>query len=190
MDKPDVVMTQHRNMLNQLLAGHRLTLKQAEKSLPKRPGVYAIFMDSPESLPPIIAEKHKDHAGNPIYIGKASKSIQKRCHDQDLRHKSAATFFRTVGAVLGYTPPKGSLIGKKNTNNYKFSQADTAKIIKWLDEHVTVSAIEIPPDEIPVVEPYLIRTVMPLLNTQNNPSALPELGQLRERCRQIARQDP
>ena len=92
--------------------------------------------------------------------------------------------------MLGYTPPKGSLVGKKNKNNYKFSQADTARIIKWLDEHVTVAAVEIPPDQIPAVEPYLIRTVMPLLNTQSNPNALPELGPLRERCRKIARQEP
>jgi GIY-YIG catalytic domain len=186
MSDSTINLMAHREVLDALMAAHRLTPKQAEKSLPERPGVYAIFVENAESLPQPFADLHKGHESDPVYIGKASSSIQKRCHDQDLRHKSAATFFRTIGAVLGYTPPKGSLIGKKNKNNYKFSSADTAKIIKWLDEHVTVSAIEVPPDQIKTVEPELIRTVMPLLNTQCNPQALPELAQLREHCRQIA----
>lgn len=176
--------------LDGLLKSHRLTPKQAEKSLSCWPGIYAMFLDSPDSLPEPFAGIQERQPDKPIYIGKASSSIQKRCHDQDLRHKSAATFFRTIGAVLGYTPPRGSLVKAKNKNNYKFSPADTAKIIQWLDEHVTVSAIEISPEEIKTVEPALIRNVMPLLNTQCNPQALPELAELRARCRAIAVQEP
>ncbi len=184
----DIIMS-HRELLDNLMKTHRLTPQQAEKSLPDRPGVYAIFVDKAESLSQPFAEMQKGRETDPIYIGKASGSIKKRCHDQDLRHKSAATFFRTIGAVLGYTPPRGSLIGARNKNNYKFSKADTFKIILWLDKHVTVSAIEISPEEIKTVEPAMIRTVMPLLNIQCNPQALPQLSDLRAKCRAIAVQE-
>ncbi len=40
----------------------------------------------------------------------------------ELRARGHGTFFRSLGAVLGYLPPKGSLKGKSNQNNYTFQK--------------------------------------------------------------------
>jgi len=37
---------------------------------------------------------------------------------------------------------KGHLKGHSNQNNYKFSQSDTAKIVKWLKSNIRISIVE------------------------------------------------
>ena len=48
-----------------------------------------------------------------IYLGKAGNNLRKRLGEKELCHKRSATFFRSLGAVLGYRPPTGSLTGAK-----------------------------------------------------------------------------
>ena len=48
-------------------------------------------------------------------------------------------FLEVSGAVLGFLPPFGSLIGKNNQNNYKFSDEDKMKIIDWINSNLVVS---------------------------------------------------
>ena len=161
--------------------------RSAERCVPDRPGLYSIFIDDPDNLPSPFKESLSKWKTRMIYLGRASTSLQKRLVAEDLRHKKPSTFFRTIGAVLGYKPPAASLKGKKNQNNYRFTPQDTRSMINWIDCHLSVRWVTLPRDEAERWEQSAIRAVRPLLNTSNNPDALPEVAQLREQCRAIAR---
>lgn len=92
--------------------------------VPSVAGVYCIRIKNINKLPvpfnQIIEKRHHDI----IYIGIASKSLGKRFLKQELRAIGHGTFFRSLGAVLGYRPPCGSLKNKSNKRNYKFSKED------------------------------------------------------------------
>lgn len=68
-----------------------------------------------------------------------------------------------MGAVLGYKPPKGSLIEKRNKKNYKFSKTDELKIIGWINENLMVNWVESAGD-LDSLETSLIVKYLPLLN--------------------------
>jgi len=159
---------------------------RSEKSVPDIPGLYSIFIGDPDNLPSPFGEYLKQKKSRMIYLGKATKSLQVRLVEEDLRHMRASTFFRGIGAVLGFRPPKGSLVGKKNQNNYRFSDEDTNGIIKWINNHLSVRWIELSISSIEDNEPTAINALRPPLNTAHNPEALPELAALREKCRTIA----
>lgn len=156
---------------------------EAEFLVPSESGYYSIFIKDTLYLPNWIQDS-TDPNGL-LYIGIATKSIAIRLFAQELRHKSPATFFRGLGAVLGYRPPKGSLRNKKNQRNYKFSASDTLEIVNWINECLLVSwVVERTPDK--ALEKALVQKHMPPMNTANNPSSLPELAALRAECRMIA----
>jgi len=159
---------------------------EAEKVLPHEPGLYAIFIDDANSLPEPFITYLKKRRTNLIYMGKTTDSLFSRLFEQDLRHKSPSTFFRAVGPILGYRPQKGSLVGKANQRNYKFSAADTQAIIDWINKHLSIRYVTMSADEATSLEMSAITTLRPLLNTQHNPDALPELASLRNECREIA----
>jgi hypothetical protein len=164
-----------------------MPIKQAESDLPKnKPGLYAIYTDEPGSFPEPFAGYLRERNNNLIYVGKASGSLYERLFEEDLRHTRPSTFFRALGPILGYLPPKGSLIDKKNQNNYRFSDEDTAAIVEWIDRHLKVRIVVVPADEIPLLEASVIVRLTPLLNTVHNPIALSELAELRSQCRQFA----
>ena len=172
--------------LASLTTGELISAKAAGNNLPHKPGLYAIFIDDPHSLPEPFAAYLKKQNMNLIYVGKTTDSLFSRLFEQDFRHKSPSTFFRAIGPILGYRPPKGSLSGKANQNNYKFSPADTQAIIDWINEHLSIRYVVMPSGEATLLEPTAITTLTPLLNTQHNPHALPELKKLRDECRKIA----
>lgn len=161
--------------------------RSAERRVPDRPGLYSIFIDDPDNRPSPFKEFLSKRKTRMVYLGRASTSLQKRLVTEDLRHKKPSTFFRTIGAVLGYKPAAASLKGKKNQTNYRFTPQDTRSIINWIDCHLSVRWVTLPPDEAERGEQFAIPEVRPLLNTSNNPDVLPEVGQLREQCRAIAR---
>lgn len=90
-----------------------------------------------------------------------------------------------MGAVLGYKPPKGSLIEKRNKKNYKFSKTDELKIIGWINENLMVNWVESAGD-LDSLETGLIVKYLPLLNLSKNPAALQILSYLRKECVEIA----
>jgi hypothetical protein len=155
------------------------------KLISDRPGLYCIRIDKPESLPQPFATYLKGRHHNIIYIGIATQSLKTRFLGQELRAKGHGTFFRGIGAVLGYRPPKGSLLNKKNKNNYKFSAADEKKIIEWINAHLLISWVEFSGD-LKSTETVLVEKHLPLLNTSKNPESLDELAALRRQCREIA----
>jgi len=158
-----------------------------DKLVPDRPGLYCIRIDIPESLPEPFATHLRDRNHNIIYIGIATQSLYTRFLNQELRANGHGTFFRGIGAVLGYKPPKGSLVNKKNKNNYKFSEADEKKIIQWINTHLLVNWVEFSGD-FETIETLLVEKHLPLLNTSKNPAKLAELAKLRKECRETADQ--
>lgn len=150
-----------------------------------KPGYYSIWINNPNALPNVFANKLIQKQTELIYIGIATKSLHERLVQQDLNHQSASTFFRGIGSVLGYQPTKGSLWGKSNQNNYKFSPSDTASIIQWLIKNISLRFVLVP-NATKDIEAGAIMKLCPLLNTQHNPDSMPELAALRDECRKIA----
>lgn len=158
-----------------------------EVAIPKRPGMYCIRIADIKSLPDEYRETMSGRGHNILYIGQASKSLFERCWEQELHHKSAATFFRKVGAMLGYRPIEGSLIGHSNQNNFKFNPTDTDKIISWIESNLLVNMVECPSKILDSVESELIAKHKPLLNGTHNPVKLFILDRDMKECRRIAK---
>lgn len=177
------------NLIVELTSDRELTSAiDAQTTVPAAPGLYAIFVDVASSLPFPFNSYLRAKQARLIYVGKAD-NLLKRLVAQDLRHIGPSTFFRGIGAVLGFTPPRGSLIGKRNKNNYRFGHQDTKEIIEWIDAHLFVKWQTLAECDIRVWESRAIGTYRPLFNTQGNPDALQELAALRKKCRDVALAD-
>lgn len=151
------------------------------------PGLYSLHIDDPNSLPEPWASKLKAANTSLLYIGQASKSLHERLVLQELQHDRPATFFRSIGAVLGFRPATGSLVGKRNQNNYEFTKPDTDAIIQWMQRHLRVSWVVLPQPEIDLAEKQIIGVLRPLLNATHNASRCSDLERVRNECRLIAR---
>ncbi len=153
--------------------------------VPNVSGLYCIRISDTNKLPKPFNTFLANRQHNIIYIGIATESLNKRFLNQELRANGHGTFFRSIGAVLGYRPPKGSLATKANKRNYKFSQTDEQKIIKWINDNLIVNWVEFTGD-FETIETELIIKHRPLINLAKNPSALQLLSDLRKECVQIA----
>jgi hypothetical protein len=100
-------------------------------------------------------------------------------------HKQPSTVFRGLGAILGYRPPRGSLKGKSNKNNFRFDPKDHTEILGWIQQHVSVQWYVAQPAQ-SRVEKSLIQECKPMLNTVHNDEAVEELADARKECRAIA----
>lgn len=155
--------------------------------VPHNSGLYCIRISDINKLPKPFNTFLADRQHNIIYIGIATESLNKRFLNQELRANGHGTFFRSIGAVLGYRPPKGSLTTKSNKRNYKFSPTDEQKIIKWINDNLQVNWFEFSGD-FESLETGLITKYRPLINLAKNPSALQLLSDLRKECVQIAKE--
>ncbi|WP_155600460.1 GIY-YIG nuclease family protein [Zobellia amurskyensis] len=164
------------------------SIPEVENKVPDRPGLYCIRIVNPKSLKPFLTKALLERGHNIIYIGLASKSLKKRFLGQELRAKGHGTFFRSLGAVLGFTPEKGSLVGKKNQNNYKFSKSDEQQIVAWINKNLIVNWVEVI-DNLNIIENTLLKEYQPLLNLTGNPGRLIEVKQLRDECKRVAREN-
>ena len=162
------------------------TIASCEQNIPDQPGLYCIRVSRPTAFAKPFADVLKDRQHDIVYIGLATQSLKNRFLNQELKAKGHGTFFRSIGAVLGYKPQVGSLIGKLNQNNYKFSSSDEKKIIKWIETNLVINWIELS-DNLGGVEDKLIKEHLPLLNIAGNPGALNLVKQLREECKRVAR---
>jgi hypothetical protein len=167
--------------------GKLIPAREAERQVPDAYGLYSILIDDPRNLPSPFSDYMFDLDHTIIYLGKASGSfLSKRLVKNDLRHKGHATFFRSLGAVLGYYPQKGSLANKANQDNYRFSHPEKKLIVEWINEHLAVRCLALSPAEI-AFERQLIADLTPVLNIDGNPDTLQEIKDLREKCKAIAR---
>jgi len=155
-------------------------------SIEKKEGYYSIWISNSKALPEPFNQELIKRKTTLLYIGIASSSLYKRLYQQELQHKNAATFFRSIGAVLGYTPEQGTLCGKRNQNNYKFKQKDTNAIIEWININLEVSFHYCPTND-ESLEKMLIAKHKPLLNWTHNPEPFLPLKQVKDNCRAIAR---
>ncbi len=158
----------------------------AENSIPDLPGIYSIFISDRHQIPEPFSTRLKNQKTNLIYIGKSDRSLYERLFREDLKHKSASTFFRSIGAVLGFVPSPGSLIGKSNQENYKFTKQDTDSIIKWINENLRVNWVVNNGDDLETIKKNLIGKKEPVINIKYNNNYEQRLYDLREKCIEIA----
>jgi hypothetical protein len=158
-----------------------------DDQVPDRFGLYAIRTRDLAALPDPYRAIAEERCSDLIYLGEATgQTLRRRFLRNELRGHGHGTFFRSLGAVLGYRPPAGSLLGKANQRNYRFSLADATAIVEWINANLDVSWVAF--DEgVHNAEVALIQKHTPLLNLRDNPDALPELSALRALCCQIAR---
>jgi hypothetical protein len=153
--------------------------------VPHSSGLYCIRIKDINNLPKPFNKFLSERQHNIIYIGIASKNLNSRCLNQELRANGHGTFFRSIGAVLGFRPPKGSLINKANKRNYKFSSADEQKIINWINKYLIVNWVEFQ-GNFEKIETNLIVKYKPLFNWSKNPKKLQLLQDIRTECVDIA----
>jgi len=151
-----------------------------------REGYYSIWITDAKKLPPAFYNELIRRKSNLLYIGIASGSLLKRLYLQELQHRNPATFFRSIGAVLGYRPEAGSLIGNRNQNNYKFKANDTKAIVEWINKNLEISFHYCSTAD-SSIEKMLIGNYKPLLNWTHNPEPFLPLKLLKDECRMIAR---
>jgi hypothetical protein len=175
--------------VERLVSGPACTAAEAPARVPRNSGYYAVYVDDAKHLPSPYRDLLLQRVTDLVYIGIATTSLSQRLVEQDLRHRGPSTFFRGIGAILGYRPQQGSLVGRKNQNNYRFSVADTAAITRWIDAHLSISWAEAKPAH-RRIESSLIRQHRPILNTTHNPESVAELAALRAECRRIAAETP
>lgn len=185
--KYTIVSTDDTSQLEKLLMNVK-NFKSAsviDNLVPNKAGLYCIRISDINKLPKPFNTFLAERQHNIIYIGIASESLNKRFLNQELRAKGHGTFFRSIGAVLGHRPPKGSLTTKTNKRNYKFLPTDEQKIIKWINDNLHVNWVVYSGD-IQSLETELIVKYRPIINLAKNPSALKLLSDLRKECVQIA----
>ncbi len=153
--------------------------------VPDRAGLYAIRVRDRLALPEPFRTHSERRGHDLLYIGIARGSLSRRFLGQELRARGHGTFFRSIGAILGYRPGAGSLIGKKNTRNYTFAAHDELAIIDWINRNLLVNWVTTDADH-EAEESLFLRKHRPLLNLQGNPGKLPELSALRAECVRIA----
>lgn len=167
---------------------------QAEELVPSGQGLYAIFIRDIDSLPGPMKDYQLARKQFPklIYIGKATGKggLILRLVSQDLQHRGKSTFFRSIGAGLGYRPIPGSLMGRKNQTNYEFSEEDTKEIRNWINQNLLVTYAELSilsEKQIEEQEKAIIDNTRAVCNIKHNPKRLKWLEDVREECRRIAR---
>lgn len=187
--QPISTITTTSNLLAKMLMNKKFfkTVGICEHDIPDAPGLYCVQVKDVTSFNSKFSKVLNERKHRIVYIGIATKSLRERFLNQELRAKGHGTFFRSLGAVLGYQPEAGSLIGKSNQYNYKFSSANEEKIIDWIDEHLIINWVTAS-HQLNAIENELIKKYLPLLNIAGNPDALDEVRSLRNRCKAIARE--
>lgn len=156
-----------------------------DPDVPDLPGLYAIRINDVSMLPAPFSTALTQRGHDLVYLGIARISLRRRFLGQELRARGHGTFFRSMGAMLGHRPAPGSLSGKLNTRNYRFTPADNATIIEWINQNLSTNWVEFAGAH-QVEESGLIRRNLPLMNLQGNPAAMRELSVLRAECVRVA----
>jgi len=147
-------------------------------------GLYCIKLKKDSKLPSRYQNILDQRSHRIIYIGKAQGQSLRDRLSQEIYHTNPGTFFRSIGAILNYTPIPGHLKDKRNQKNYKFSVKDTLSITDWLLNNTEFRIYPVEGDF--SIENELIEKYCPLLNDKSNPLRLTELREDRKKCREIA----
>jgi hypothetical protein len=171
--------------LNLISIGYFRIYSELEHATLSKTGFYCIRLKANSNLPNKYQNILDQRNSRILYIGKAEDQSLRFRLGQEIEHKRAGTFFRSIGCVLNYLPIPGHLKGKSNQNNYKFSPSHTIEIVKWLKSNVEISIVAYAGNF--DIEKELIAKYRPLLNDTHNPMSLQELKEDRAKCRKIAR---
>ena len=155
-----------------------------DNSILDQTGLYCIQLKKTSKLPDRYQNILDERENRFIYIGKAQGQTLRERLSQEVYHTRPGTFFRSIGAVLGFTPIPGHLNCKSNQKNYKFSKTDTKEITNWLLENTEYSIYPVKLDF--SIEDEIIKKHCPLLNNKHNHKTLKELKDDRKKCRVIA----
>lgn len=147
-------------------------------------GLYSISVKSVQVLPQLFQDELLSNNSPIIYIGVGERSIYERLQEE-CKGKSNGTFFRGIGALLGYKPPVGSLLDKVNKKNYRFSKTDRNNIVSWMNDNLNFNFIK-REDDLLSIEKALIKLYCPILNTTHNPAKSKFLASMRKSCRDHA----
>ncbi len=158
---------------------------EIDGKVPDNAGLYCIRINDTSSIPKPFSAILQDRNHNIIYIGIATKSLSKRFLGQELRARGHGTFFRSMGAILGFRPEPGSLNDKANKKNYTFSKKDENAIVKWMNANLKVNWVEFE-GTFDTVETTIIERHLPIVNIAKNRGAIKELSDLRAECVRIA----
>lgn len=162
------------------------SVKQLNDSdVPDSSGVYVIKIKNIDKLPPTFGKVLRERKHKILYIGISTNSLRRRLWGNELHAKGHGTFFRSLGAILGYLPETGSLSEYRNKRNYKFSAQDSAEIIRWIEDNLEINFIA-HSENLGKIEESLIVKYVPLLNLDKNPVKLSELVELRRKCEAVA----
>lgn len=161
----------------------RVSLLSSE-DIPASPGLYAITVDNENFLPNTFSTELKKRNHRLLYIGISTDNLRKRLWSSELHCHKPATFFRSIGAILGFTPEPGSL--PSNSRNYKFSIDNQMLIEQWMEEHLLVNFISLN-SKLEDIEKQLIVRYKPILNLRDNPYKIHEIEILRNKCVTIGR---
>lgn len=183
----DCLSIQKDNLLEELVNDETyFDIKSILNKIPDSPGLYSLYLSESSALPDDFEAELNQRKHGIIYIGIASKSLKNRLK-AELEAKGHGTFFRSIGAMLGYRPPVGSVLNKKNKRNYKFSKDDNERIVKWIKKNLRLTWYETSGDiDLAGVEKELINLFSPLINLDHNPRKMQNIVSLRSECRRIA----
>lgn len=171
-------------MLERILSSPICSAADAQRCVPDSPGYYAIFVYDINILSSTLSRVLPSNGL--VYVGMAGDSLRDRLVKQELYHKGCGTFFRSLGATLGYRPQVGSISHCKKANNFRFTDEDTRKIVGWIAENLAISWLcEVPLES---EEKRVIRELRPVFNIQNNPDKCKEVIASRKDCRDLAKQ--
>ena len=187
IERENVICTAINDIESELIEGQFVPVSAiTPERVPGAPGLYCIKLRDGVVFPKDFGTIRKDRI---IYIGKAENStLRKRLWEEELNCRRPATFFRSIGAMLGYLPLKGSLAGK-TTRNYKFSHTDSEQIREWMRQSLLVNCLPVKKSAIEEEEKRLILKYMPLVNIKDNPMASEKIKKVRERCVSFARDE-
>lgn len=154
----------------------------------QRGGLYVVTLQKPEAFGTDFLAEHMGRSQcsllpkNTVYIGKGD-NLRKRL-SQEFWQTNRATFFRSVGALLGMEP----YVNQKSPTNYMFDGLSKNTIINFIENNMMVSYEFVNSDiERKDKEIELISLCHPLLNIQHNGGfTYSNLEAERERCRNIA----
>lgn len=184
INKPTTSESKIKNIEAELMNDERfVSPEQGIQKAPEKAGIYCIRIKDKHKLPLPCQDALAKRKHDILYIGIAT-DLKNRLR-QELEAKGHGTFFRSLGAILDFTPPKGSLVEKSNKKNYTFSDEDEKKIILFIRENLIINYV-VTDNRDEDTETQLIEKYRPIINLDKNPEKLSFVSEQRKFCVNIA----
>lgn len=152
-------------------------------------GLYFIRAKSEEAIQKISSELYSEWVArekpslDPLYIGKATGNGGLRSRlNQELYHRGAGTFFRSLGAIMGKLP-----IIRGTSPNYRFDDPAKTEIINFIESDLEVAVIYM--DDVNLIlaeESRLVKANKPIFNIQGNTNPAQAIILARKLCSDYA----